>query len=158
MTNNGLWAPFNFLVGTWEGIGEGEPGVGQYKRTYEFILNGKFLHVRNRSAYPPSDKYPQGEIHEDWGFINWANNRGTFLFRQFHIEGFVNQYVLDHVSNDGSQFVFMSESIDNIQPGWRARESYQVLSVNEFIELFELAAPGKEFMVYTRCRLKRVSL
>jgi hypothetical protein len=54
-------------------------------------------------------------------------------------------------------FIFVSESIENIPSGWRAKESYQVISPDEFIETFELAEPGKDFEVYTSCHLKRVA-
>jgi hypothetical protein len=52
--------------------------------------------------------------------------------------------------------VFLSESIENIPPGWRARETYRILSENEFVETFELATPGKEkFALYSENHFKR---
>jgi hypothetical protein len=39
-------------------------------------------------------------------------------------------------------------AIENIPPGWRARETYRFSGPDEFIELFELAEPGKEFTPY----------
>ena len=50
--------------------------------------------------------------------------RKTFVFRQFHGEGFVNQYTLDSLSGDKKMLVFVSEAIENIPQGWRARETY----------------------------------
>jgi hypothetical protein len=50
---------------------------------------------------------------------------------------------------------FVSEAIENISPGWRARESYRILGPDEFFETFELAEPGKDFELYTESRLKR---
>jgi len=41
--------------------------------------------------------------------------------------------------------VFVTEAIENIPAGWRARETYQVWNDNEFTERFELAAPREEF-------------
>ena len=139
----------------WHGTGSGQPGSGQYQRTYEFILNQKFLHVRNKSTYPPQEQNPNGEVHEDWGIISYDKVRKAFVYRQFHGEGFVNQYVMEYLSPDGLEIVFVSEAIENIPTGWRAKESYQVISPDEFIETFELAEPGKDFIVYTSCRLKR---
>jgi len=75
--------------------------------------------------------------------------------RQFHGEGFVNQYTAD-LSSDTAKLVFTSESIENIPSGWRARETYAVFSADEFEELFKLAQPGKDFELYSRVRLKRV--
>ncbi len=51
--------------------------------------------------------------------------------------------------------VFVTESIENISAGWRARESYRILNNDEFVEVFELAGPGKEFEVYAENRFKR---
>ena len=73
---------------------------------------------------------------------------------QFHIEGFVNQYVMDYLAPDGKTIVFTSESIENIPSGWRARESYQVINPDEFIETFELAPLGKDFELYVRSQFK----
>ena len=152
-----MWTELNFLEGHWQGMGSGQPGSGKYERSYEFILNHKFLHVRNKSTYPPQKQNPDGEVHEDWGFMSYDKLRNSYVYRQFHLEGFVNQYALEYLSPDGTEIVFVSESIENIPPGWRAKESYQVISPDEFIETFELAEPGKDFEVYTRCHLKRVA-
>ena len=77
--------------------------------------------------------------------------------RQFHVEGFVNQYVMDYLSPDGKTIVFTTESIENIPAGWRARETYQVLDPDEFTETFELAEPGKDFVLYVRNQFKRLA-
>jgi hypothetical protein len=96
-----LFSPLDFLIGEWRGTGSGEPGTGQYERSYEFILNDKFIYVQNKSVYPPSEQNLDGEVHGDWGFISQDKLRKTFVYRQFHSEGFVNQYVLDYLSEDG---------------------------------------------------------
>jgi len=72
------------------------------------------------------------------------------------VEGFVNQYMLDGTTSNAKTLVFVSESIENIPAGWRARETYHLLSNDEFIEVFELAAPGKEFEVYSENRFRRL--
>lgn len=65
------------------------------------------------------------------------------MLRQFHVEGFVNQYVLDSVSEDRRTPEFISEAIENIAPGWRARETNQLVGEDELVEVFALAARGK---------------
>jgi hypothetical protein len=52
--------------------------------------------------------------------------------------------------------VFVSEAIENISPGYRARETYTILSDDEFTERFEIAEPGKEFEPYSEARLRRI--
>jgi len=63
--------------------------------------------------------------------------------------------VLDSLSSDGKTFVFVTESIENISSGWRARGTYRILNENEFTETFELAAPDKDFEVYIENHFKR---
>jgi len=54
----------------------------------------------------------------------------------------VNQYKLDSISPDKRTIVFLSENIENIASGWKAKETYNLLNENEFIETFELAEPN----------------
>src|ERR1700752_1351368 len=96
-----VWEPFKYFVGTWEGTGKGQPGASKIQREYKFVLNGKFLQAQNRSVYEPQAKNPKGEIHEDWGLLSFDKSRKQFVLRQFHVEGFVNQYVMTSSSADG---------------------------------------------------------
>ncbi len=144
-----------FFVGSWRGPQAGEPGRGTSQRTYEFVLNNRFLEVKNTSIYPPQAKNPKGEVHHDLGMIGYDKARKEFVLRQFHVEGFVNTYV-EEESGDPKKLIFTSEAIENIAPGWRARETYTIVNENEFMERFELAEPGKEFALYSEAHLKRV--
>ena len=151
-----VFAPLRFFVGAWRGDQTGEPGRGVCERTYAFVLDDYFLQVNNTSTYPPQEKNKSGDVHHDMGMIGYDKARKRFVFRQFHNEGFVNTYVQEQ-SGDANpkEIVFVSESIENIAPGWRARESYLILNENEFIERFELAKPGKDFAMYSEAHLKR---
>ena len=149
------WEPFKYFVGSWEGTGNGQPGVSKTQREYKFVLNGKFLHVQSRSVYEPQAKNPKGEVHEDWGLLSFDKGRKQFVLRQFHVEGFVNQYVQTTSGADGKSFVFVTEQIENIPAGWRARETYRIVSADEFVEVFELAEPGKDFELYSEGRYRR---
>ena len=73
------WAPVRFLAGEWVGESEGEPGKGTVKRSYQFVLGGRFLHERNVSTYPPQPKNPKGEVHEHWSFISHDKARRTLV-------------------------------------------------------------------------------
>jgi hypothetical protein len=72
------------------------------------------------------------------------------------VESFVNEYNLDSVSADGKLLEFTTVRIENIAPGWRARETYRIVSADEVVETFYLAPPGKDFAAYSETRLKRV--
>ena len=144
-----------FLLGRWEGASEGQPGRGTSERLYERALDGRFIRVRNRSVYPPQERNPKGETHEDEGFVSLDRSRQRLVLRQFHEEGFVNQYVEDEGSTP-ERVVFTTEAIENIPAGWRARETYLARGPDEFEEVFELAESGKAFEVYSRVRFRRV--
>jgi hypothetical protein len=152
--NSDPFGPLKFFVGSWRGEQSGEPGKGTSERTYGFILSDRFLQVKNTSTYRPQEKNKSGEIHHDMGMIGYDKARKRFVFRQFHQEGFVNTYVQE-TSSDPKKLVFVSEAIENIAPGWRARETYSILNESEFIERFELAEPGKDFTLYSEAHLKR---
>jgi hypothetical protein len=153
-----VWVSLRFLVGNWTGTGEGQPGLSTVTRSYQFILGGRFLECRNRSVYAPQEKNPKGETHEDLGLFSYDKARGQFVLRQFHVEGFVNQYVCEKPVADGLPLCFTTEAIENIPAGWQARETYSVLGPDEFVEVFELAPSGGEFSQYSRSHLKRLAV
>jgi hypothetical protein len=148
------WDPWKFFIGSWEGTAEGESGTGASIRTYRFILGNNFIEIRNTTSYSPQEKNPKGETHEDIGFISFDKSRKLFVLRQMHVESFVTQYKAE-ASPDPKTFVFVSEFIENIPPGWRARETYKITNENEFIETFELAAPNENFKPYSTTSYKR---
>lgn len=151
-----VWLPFRYFIGKWKGTSEGQPGKGTCQRTYSFGLNKRYIEINNKSIYAPSNENPQGEVHEDRGYISYDNIRKTFVLRQFHIEGFVNQYRIDSISADGKLIVFISEAIENIPAGFRARESYEIINDKRIIETFEIAEPGKDFEVYSKAILEKI--
>jgi hypothetical protein len=147
------WSAIRFMAGEWEGVSEGEPGSGTVKRIYRFVLNGKFLHEENVSTYPPQPKNEKGEVHHHQSFFSYDRARGVLVLRQFHQEGFVNQFAMVPAGADGS-LVFESEALENVPRGWKAKETYQVISPDEFTETFEIASTGA-YEVYSRSRFKR---
>jgi len=155
--SDSLWLPFRHFIGSWTGTGEGVDGKGTYERSYQFALNKKYIQLKSKTVYAPTKEKPKGYVHEDFGVISYDKMRKAFIFRQFHIEGFVNHYVLESISPDGKTIVFVTESIENIPKGYRCRETYTLNEANEISEAFEMAEPGKEFEPYTRASFKRLN-
>jgi hypothetical protein len=151
------WAPIRVFEGEWKGTSEGEPGMGTVQRSYEFVLSGRYLYERNISTYPPQERNPKGEVHHHWSFFSYDKSRKQIVLRQFHMEGFVNQYVLNPALSTPKRLVFDSESFENFNSTWKARETYDIASPTEIVETFELAPPEKPLQVYSRNRLKRSS-
>lgn len=149
------WQSFRYFLGTWKGTGKGKPGNSDLERRYELVLSNKFINVKHKSSYLPQPQNPKGETHEDWGFISFDRARKVYVLRQFHVEGFVTQYYAQTLTPDGKTIVFLSENLENVPAGFRARETYKLLNENEFVEVFELAPPGKDFSVYSENHFKR---
>jgi hypothetical protein len=118
-------------------------------------LDHRFLHERNVSSYSPKQPNTAGEIHEHWSFISFDKQRKRLVLRQFHQEGFVNQYVQFVEQSTPRQLVFESEAFENLDGRWRARETYEVGSDDDFTETFELAEPGKDFQTYSKNSFRR---
>jgi len=152
----GPLAPLEFLTGRWEGTSEGRPGKGTVEREYGSSLRGRILQGKNRNVYPPQPVNTKGEEHEDFGVFSFDNRAKQIRLRQFHVEGFVIHYVHDLAASKPDVLVFVSESIENIPPGYRSRETFKKLGPDEFEEVFELADPAKDFTVYSTTRLRRV--
>jgi hypothetical protein len=151
------WKPIRFLEGSWTGTAEGRFGSGTVERAYSFEMDGAYLHERHVSDYPPQERNPEGELHEYWSFFSYDRARGLLVYRQFHDEGIINQFVLNEDLTKDDLVVFDTESIENFGEGWRARETYRVISNDEFVEQFYLAAPGKEYDLYNTNRFRRAS-
>jgi hypothetical protein len=152
-----IWFPFRHFIGKWVGTGEWVDGKGTYERSYQFVLNKKYIELKNKTVYPPTKENPKGYVHEDFGYISYDKARKTFVFRQFHGEGFVNQYTIESISPDGKTIVFVTEAIENIPKGWRARETYSVNEDKELTEVFDLAEPNRDFELYTKASFKRLN-
>jgi hypothetical protein len=150
------WAQVRFLVGHWQGSASGQAGEGVVTRQYEFVLGQQFLHEKNVSTYPPQEKNKEGEVHEHWSFLSFDRVRKVLVLRQFHLEGFVNQYAFVPEKSTAQKLVFESESFENFSNKWRARETYDILNPDEFTETFELAPPDKSFEIYSKNHFKRV--
>ena len=77
------------------------------------------------------------------------------MLRQFHVESFIIQYRVDGISADKKTIVFISESIENMPSGYRAKETNRIIGDNEIEETFEIAEPNKDFAVYSKVKLFR---
>jgi hypothetical protein len=150
------WQPVRFLLGRWTGTVQGEAGNGTVVRSYGFVLSNRFIEERNVSTYPAQEKNKKGEVHEHRSFISYDKLRKKLVLRQFHQEGFVNTYVLNAAESRENVLVFDSETLENLDPAYKARETYEVYSSDEFIESFEVAEPGKPLDLYSRTRFTRV--
>jgi hypothetical protein len=147
------WAPLRPLIGEWVGTGAG--GVSKVEARYRFVLNETYIEARHRAEVSPTEENPAGEVHEDRGFMSYDRDRENFVYRQFHGEGFVNQYVLDSLSSDGSVLVFVSEAVENAPAGTRAKWELTFSGEDNLATSFHVAWPQRDFQRYSENTLKR---
>lgn len=150
-----VWEPIKFLVGKWEGKGDGKSGLSKVWKDWQFVLNGKFLNMKTKAVFAPQEMNPKGETHEDVGYFSYDGARKKIIFRQFHVEGFIIQYVFENISGDGKILTFVSEQIENGPPGLQAKIIFKILDSRTVEERFELAFPGREYDCYNTNVIKR---
>jgi len=148
------WSQLRFLLGTWEGEGQGRPGTSVVSWTFDLALGGRYLQMRGTSAYEPQPASPTGERHEEVSFFSWDRRRMAVVWRQFNAEGFVNQFVLER--EEGEELTFVTEAIEGLPPGFRARQVLRRAGPDDLVTRFAIAAPGKDFEAYSENRLRRV--
>ena len=73
------------------------------------------------------------------------------LYREFLVEGYVNQYVCEV---EPKQFVCTTETVEN-GAGMKARLTLEILDRYRFDETFELAGRGEELELYFTNRWTR---
>jgi len=150
------WKHLRIFAGKWTGAASGEPGKGTSTRQFQFEMGGRYFAGRNRTVYDPPSPGAKPEEHEDYSIFSYDRSQKTIVLRQFHWEGFVNEYTLTSVRENGKELEFVTARIENMPRGWRAKEVYKLVSPDEIVETFSLSAPGKFFAVYSETRLRRV--
>jgi len=147
---------FNGLIGKWKGTGSGfSSSESTVQSEFNWIMNKGFIEVKNHSQFKPTTQNPKGEIHDDWGIISFDSARKKFVFRQFHVEGFVNQYLLNDSLSSKNSFVFETENIENFVPGGTSRFTINIKSDTEIETLFDVGFPGKEMACFGNNQLTK---
>ena len=150
------WSAFEFFIGAWTSEETATFGDGSGERTYELVLQDRYLLGRNRSVFPPQDGLPDGDDHEDWTVVSYDDDRGTYVLRQFNSEGFVNTFVLDETSTPPERMVFVLETSENA-PGTRATLTVTRMDARTFEEVFDLTLPGATNSITIRGRWTRAA-
>jgi hypothetical protein len=85
-----VWKDLRNLVGTWQGESSRFGAVSDVTHEWEFVFQGTFLRLRTQPT--PQGDGESNDLHEDVGFVSRDSDEGSFVFRQFLSEGFVNTY------------------------------------------------------------------
>lgn len=136
---------YDWLIGTWRGTSSGKPGEGVVEKTCERMI-GRYVQCRTTVNYPA-----KGEVHNDVAIYSLVSS-GKVRVRQFHSEGYITTY------SETEPLVFVTDDIENLPKGWRAREAWTRPDEMTLNETFSLAAPGKDFETYSTSRMKKVGI
>lgn len=139
----------SFIKGDWIGTGSGfGNNKSKIESSFQLVMDGKYIEVKNESRFEPTEKNPEGEHHIDNGFMSFDHKRKLIVFRQFNIEGYINQYILNDSLSTDSILVFETESIENFAPGGKARWTIKKVSENEIETIFDVSFPNKEYTCF----------
>ena len=146
---NGQTEPFdrlNFLIGEWSGSGSGFGNdKSKIESRFTLTMDSKYIEVINDSKFDPTPNNPKGEHHIDKGFISYDGSRKLIVFRQFNIEGYINQYILiDSLSSD-DELVFVTETIENFVPGGKAKWTIKKISDDRIEPVFDVYFPNRGY-------------
>ena len=146
----------SFILGEWKGTGSGFGNEkSKIESSFQLIMDGKYIEVKNESRFEPTETKPEGEYHIDKGFISYDRTRKALVFRQFNNEGYVNQYILnDSVSNDSS-LIFETESIENFVPDGKARWTIKKISETRIETTFDVSFPNNGFTCFGKNTLEK---
>jgi hypothetical protein len=147
--------PIRFLFGEWEGEGSGFGNEkSQIESGFQPVMDDHYIEVINDSRFEPTERNPEGEHHVDKGFISYDQARETIVYRQFNVEGYMNQYVLNDVLSSDSTVVFETEFIENL-PGGKARWTIRKKPDGEIETTFDVSFSGNEFTCFGVNRLRK---
>lgn len=149
-------ADFQWMVGDWRGVGEGEPGTSGSERHNDAYLDGQFIRAQGQSVYPKQEKNPKGEIHSQLAIWSYDKARGAIVVREFDSLGFVGTYILDKAASKPDRWVLVAESVENVPKGLKARYVITRVSDDEYHEVLELDESGKGFQPYVKNRFLKV--
>jgi len=155
MSQTGL-ERFENLIGKWEGTGEGFGNAkSKISAEYHWLMNKQFIEVKHHSKFEPTPQNKEGEIHDDLGIISFDEADKKIVFRQYHTEGYMNEYVLNDSLSTSGVLVFETRKIENFVPGGKARFTIKVISDNEIETVFDVGFPGREMACFGTNNLKK---
>lgn len=144
-----LWADWAPFLGTWQGLGSGEPGQGSGEFTFATELQGAAVVRHNYAEYPASKSKPAYR-HDDLMVI-YHDGKDKTRADYWDNEGHLIRY---EVALSPDKLVFLS---DAAQPGPGYRLTYLKTDANTVKITFEIAPPTDRaaFKTYIEASARR---
>ncbi|MDP4204883.1 MAG: hypothetical protein Q8859_02685 [Bacteroidota bacterium] len=142
-SSENTWNKWKYLIGEWVGEGNGQPGQGTGKFTFQTELDRNVLVRKSHTEFPASNNRP-AFAHDDLLIVYPAISENPAKAIYFDNEGHVLEYTVTYSENS---IIMTSSSISN---GPRFRLSYTQISDKQVNVKFEFASPQKpdEFKAY----------
>jgi hypothetical protein len=137
------WEKWNYLIGEWVGEGNGQPGKGDGKFSFQTDLDGKILVRKNHTVFPATADSP-AKVHDDLLIVYQGNGEGAEEAIYFDNEGHTIKYKVSLNANS----VVLTSDINANTP--RFRFSYTPTDPKTVNVSFEMASPQapEEFKMY----------
>jgi hypothetical protein len=140
---------WSWLMGEWQGEGDGKPGKGSGKFTFLPDLDKKIIVRKNHSEYPATKDKPK-IVHDDLMVVypDFSGNSSKAIY--FDNEGHVINY---GISLADSSVVMTSDKALNA-PVFRL--TYRLRKNKAITVKFEMSQDGEKFMTYTEGKCVRI--
>jgi len=137
------WSKWQFLIGSWNAAGRGEPGEGAGGFSFAFDLQKRVIIRKSHTDYPAAGNRP-AFAHDDLMIVYLLG--AQFRADYYDNEGHVIHYAIEF-SGDGRTCTLVSD-LTAAQP--RFRLTYSQMKANEVAIKFEIAPPNdpEKFKVY----------
>jgi hypothetical protein len=143
------WEKWNFLIGTWVGEGNGQPGQGSGAFTFAPDLDQHILVRKSHTGFPASSDRP-AFTHDDLLIVYPGQGENPSSAVYFDNEGHVISYTVVY---EGNNVVLTGEKKDNM-PVFRL--SYIPLDDTTVNVKFEMSQDGLNFRTYLEGKSKKV--
>lgn len=137
------WEKWNYLIGEWVGEGNGKPGQGEGKFSFQTDLDGKILVRRNHTVFPETPN-SKAAVHDDLLIVYQGATGESQEAIYFDNEGNSIKYKVSFTQNS----IILTS--DNEKNAPRFRLSYLAIDNKTVTINFEMAAPQtpEEFRMY----------
>lgn len=145
---NNNWGEWNWLLGKWNGEGNGTPGQLVGTDTFTEDLNNNIILRRSKTGLPSNNNQSE-KTHESLMVIYLDYTKQPSKAIYFDNEGHTITYTITYAKN---QIILQSEAFGNA-PIFRL--SYSLIDKNTMLTTFEMSQDGKQFRKYVEGKSKK---